>query len=204
MIEEQGRTPLFEWAAAGSALDGHASGDLHAIVPGNGFDLIGVIDGLGHGPEAQRAAQTCAALLREHAGKPVLDLVRDCHEGLRGTRGVALTLADVDMKLESLEWVAVGNVEGLLLRPGARGAAPAAIQRGGVVGYRLPPLKSSRVRLERGDLLVFATDGVRSGFAPHVDPTPSVAEIAATIAQRFGKGSDDMLVLVMRYAPGVT
>jgi len=159
------------------------------------------MDGLGHGPHARRAARECALILEMYAGAPLLDLVHYCHEGLRDTRGVALTLCGLDLERGDLEWLAVGNVEGLVLREGAARGRPhaAVVQRGGVVGYRLPALESNHVQLAAGDLIVLATDGIRSGFSDSVDPLLEVQQLADFIAERFARLSDDRLVLVARY-----
>jgi phosphoserine phosphatase RsbX len=71
--------------------------------------------------------------------------------------------------------------------------------RGGVVGYRLPPLKARTIPLHEGDLLVFATDGIHDDFmgAIQVERTPQM--IADTVLAKCGKGTDDALVLVVRY-----
>lgn len=193
-----------EWGVAGAALDGEASGDHYLILPDARRALICMMDGLGHGVDARRASLDCASVLEAHSEAPLLDLVGYCHEGLRGTRGVAMTLLQIDCERDLLEWVAVGNVEGLVLREGlARGATfSAVVQRGGVVGYRLPPLKVSHVNLQAGDLLVLATDGIHSGFADGVDQRQAVQELADTILSRFARASDDQLVLVLRYRKG--
>lgn len=190
-----------EWGVAQCALDGLESGDLHLVIPGTPQSLLCVMDGLGHGPDARRAADECANILRAHRGAPLLDLVQHAHEGLRATRGVAMTLALVDESTGQLEWVAIGNVEGVVLRGGLpRGKMhDAVIQRGGVVGYRLPPLKVSQVELRAGDVIVLASDGIKSGFSEGLDITPSVQQIADDIFSRFGKKSDDALVMVARY-----
>ncbi|HTV24529.1 MAG TPA: SpoIIE family protein phosphatase [Polyangiaceae bacterium] len=204
MMAAGGAAGGLEWAATGRALDGEASGDLHLVLPGSPESLVCVMDGLGHGPEAQAASEECAAILKSRFGAPLLDLVHAAHEGLRGTRGVALTLALVDEQRGRLEWVAIGNVEGLVLRQGLpRGPMHGAVvQRGGVVGYRLPPLKVSEATLAAGDVLVFATDGIKSGFSTALELTLGVRELADDIASRFDKRSDDSLVLVARYLGG--
>src|SRR6266545_1885933 len=48
-----------------------------------------------------------------------------------------------------------------------RGGGPyeSAPLRGGVVGFLLPPLRPSRLALERDDVVVLASDGIRAGFA---------------------------------------
>jgi negative regulator of sigma-B (phosphoserine phosphatase) len=193
-----------EWAVAGSALDGDASGDLHLVLPGSPRSLLCVMDGLGHGIDAQRAARECAHILEANPGATLLELVRQCNDGLRATRGVAMTLGLLDAVQGELEWVAIGNVEGLVLRPGlGQGRSHAAVvQRGGVVGYRLPPLKVSQVTLAPGDLIVFATDGIKSGFHESLDLHAPAREIADDIFRRFAKTSDDALALVVRYRGG--
>lgn len=199
-----GERPGLDWAVAGSALDGDASGDLHLVIPGRPQSLVCVMDGLGHGRDARLASEECAASLKAHAGAPLLDLVQRAHESLRTTRGVAMTLALVDHDAARLEWVAVGNVEGLVLRHGLpRGTMhDAVVQRGGVVGYRLPPLKRSEVALAANDVIVLATDGIKSGISDGLELSLGVQELADHIARRFTKGSDDALVLVVRYLGG--
>jgi phosphoserine phosphatase RsbX len=193
-----------DWAVAGSALDGEASGDLHLVIPGRSQSLLCVMDGLGHGHDARLASQECAASLKAHAGAALMDLVHHAHESLRATRGVAMTLGLIDHDAGRLEWVAVGNVEGLVLRQGLpRGTMhDAVVLRGGVVGYRLPPLKRSEVPLAPNDVIVLATDGIKSGISEGLELTVGVQELADHIARRFTKGSDDALVLVVRYLGG--
>ena len=192
------------FGVASTALDGHASGDLHLVLPGAARSLLCVMDGLGHGPDARQAAEECAEVLCMHPSEPVLDLVQYCHEGLRSTRGVAMTLASLDMGSGELAWVAVGNVEGMVLRPGQPPGTHhgAVIQRGGVVGYRLPPLKLSTVPLEPGDVIVMATDGIRGGFSSSLDAALEPQKLAEDIVRCFSKGTDDALALVARYDRG--
>jgi hypothetical protein len=193
----------FEWATSSSAVDGE-SGDLHCVIPGPVCSIVGAIDGLGHGPDAALAARECVAILRGHAGAALEELVQRCHDGLRATRGVALTLACIDTRRDLLSWIGIGNVEGLVLRRGlVRGPVlDAVLQRGGVVGYRLPGLKVTEVALAPNDLIVLATDGIRSGFADAINPSLDVQELADQICGQFARGSDDALVLVVRYLGG--
>jgi negative regulator of sigma-B (phosphoserine phosphatase) len=193
-----------EWAVAGSALDCDASGDLHLVLPGRSQSLVCVMDGLGHGRDARFAAEECAASLKAHLGAPLIDLVHRAHESLRATRGVAMTLGLIDHDAARLEWVAIGNVEGLVLRQGLpRGTMfDAVVLRGGVVGYRLPPLKRSEVALAPNDRIVLATDGIKSGISEGLDLSLGAQELADHIARRFTKGSDDALVLVVHYLGG--
>lgn len=189
------------WGVAGTALEDGISGDLHVVLHSDTHTLLCVIDGLGHGRSAELAARECASILRAHATSDVLDLFRHCHDGLRETRGVVMTAALIDESNGTLEWAGVGNVEGVVWRPGSsRGKICASvITRGGVVGFRLPPLKSSQVALTAGDLIVMVTDGIHSDFARGIEIGWSAEDLAHQLLRSFAKTSDDALVLVASY-----
>src|SRR4051812_44708581 len=77
--------------------------------------LFGVIDGLGHG-EAAAAAATCATeVLKRNAGEPLDALLKLCHRELAVTRGAAMTLARMDFRAETLQWLGVGNVTAIYI-----------------------------------------------------------------------------------------
>lgn len=206
MSDEINSPLLVEWGVAAAPLPGQTeSGDGHFVQPLPHGALAAVVDGLGHGPEAAIAARLAVATLGLHASEPVAALVRSCHEALGGTRGVTLSAATFDARQNTMTWLSVGDVEGVLLRgdPHARPVKEHLMQRGGVVGYQLPPLHPAVFSVAPGDTLVFATDGVRSGFADHrlrlEDPPRTIAE---GILAGYGRKTDDALVLVVRYLGG--
>jgi len=174
------------------------SGDQCLVAPLRDGVLVAVVDGLGHGPEAAAAARAAVEILRAFAGEPLVALLKRCHERLRSTRGAVLSLAFFESG--SMTWLGVGNVDGVLLRGDPRAGGPARLLvRGGVVGRRLPALDAAQLRVERGDVLVLATDGVESGFAEALGLTGSTRNIADGILARYGKATDDALVMVARY-----
>ena len=190
-----------DYGVAGVALDeerGEPSGDAHVLVGFPGGVLVGVIDGLGHGVEAAVAAKAAARVLKKHAGEPILDLFRLCHEKLRKTRGAVMTVVSFNARDSSLTWTAVGNVDAVLLRANANQREGIAM-RGGVVGYQLPPLREVTIAVSPRDTLVMATDGIRSGFLENIDFSRSPQVIADSILAVHGRGSDDALVLVARF-----
>lgn len=198
-----GRSVL-EWGFAGAALEGGRSGDVQVVAPFEGGVLLAVIDGLGHGPEAALAAEVAAAVLKRRPAAAIVDLIALCHEELRRTRGAVLTIASLDARSSTIAWGGVGNVDAVLLRktPRAGQASDAAPVRGGVVGDRIPPLKIGTTPIAEGDLLVLASDGIRSGFTRSVDHESTPQEIADRIFERHARPSDDSLVLVARYLGG--
>ena len=176
------------------------SGDVHVVQEFAHGCLVAVADGLGHGAEAALAAKRCVTLLREHAGIPLEELLTRCHMSLRGTRGAAVGVAVFTTSDSTMSWLGVGNVVAVLL-DGARGPSGrhVMLQRGGVVGDSLPRLSATRFRVRPGDTLVLATDGIRENFQEAMSPDGAPQRIADEVLARHAKGTDDALVLVVRY-----
>ncbi len=188
-----------EWAAARAAARGHRdSGDEFCVRPFDHRTLIAVLDGLGHGLAAATVARHGVRLLEQAQTADVVRLVHECHDGLRGSRGVVMSVAMFDAPANTMAWVGVGNVCGTLWRQGA--AHPQTLLlRNGLVGDVLPRLQVSVVPVTEGDTLVFTTDGVAENLDDRLLQGPSVQVIAERILAHGSKGHDDALALVARY-----
>jgi hypothetical protein len=173
-----------------------SSGDRGLVVAFPGGALVAAIDGLGHGHEASLAAGEAELVLQDDPAAPVDELVQRCHHRLRSTRGAVMTLASVTAG--TISWIGIGNVEGILVKPGGLEAVP---MRGGIVGYSLPALVARTVTVGKGDTLVLATDGVRHGFRAEVDAREPQT-IADAMLAKYGKSSDDACVVIARYIGG--
>jgi serine phosphatase RsbU (regulator of sigma subunit) len=205
MTTKANNPSLLDWGVASLSFPGEpVCGDLYLVEPFPNGVLVAAVDGVGHGAEAAAAAQLAAATLRAYAHESVLSLLKRCHEALRETRGVVLTVASFNALDATMTWVGVGNVEGVLLRAEGQ-AGPLreyVLSHGGVLGHQLPPLRGFVLSVVPGDTLLIATDGIRSGFAEGLNLEKSPQEIADRILDRDTKGSDDALVLVARYQGG--
>lgn len=194
--------PLVEYGVSSLTAAGQdESGDLHLVKTVPGGTLLAAVDGAGHGPEAAAAARLAISTLEAHACDGVISLIRRCHERLVGTRGAVMSLAAISGVENTLTWLGVGNIEGILLRcgPGLHSAPETMLLRPGILGYRLPLLQSRVTPIAHGDLVILATDGIRPGFARQFafeDPPQKIAEY---ISSNFRKGLDDGLVLAARY-----
>ena len=188
------------WAIAGTALPGQSSsGDRAVVVPYPQGALVAVIDGLGHGKEACKAAEEAERVLIAAPYDHVSELMRRCHERLRATRGAVMSIASFDAARGEMTWLGVGNVEGFLVRGQYGGASEAVAMRGGTVGYMLPPLHPRTLKVYPGDTLVFATDGIKHGFKQEVILARTPEEIAEHVMTNWAKQSDDSCVVVARY-----
>ncbi len=176
------------------------SGDQHLVCCNRSGILIAAIDGIGHGGEAASAAKAAVSILKAGAEEPVISLMQRCHEGLRSTRGVVLSLAFIDQKQGMMTWAGVGNVQGALMRAGAHkgSAQEVLLLRGGVVGSQLPALQAAVLPVANGDTLVFVTDGIRGDFAEGLSSLESPQRAADRMLERYCRGNDDALVLVVR------
>lgn len=200
--EVPGTARLVEYAVATVTLPGELeSGDRHVVVPTTTGTLIAVVDGLGHGTEAAKAARVAVATLENCAEESVIALVRRCHKQMKTTRGAVMSLASFHREDQTITWLGVGNVEGVLLHTNEQ-TSPARehiLMRGGVVGFRLPALEAGVIPVSAGDMLIFATDGIRSGFDNGLNIHAPLQHLADTICGQYTKGTDDALVLVARY-----
>ena len=195
--------PAIEFGVTTQTIPGQRqSGDLYLVQEFPGGVLVAAVDGLGHGKEAAAAAAIAVATLGSHAREPVDALVRRCHEELLATRGVVMSLASLRAADQTMTWLGVGNVEGLLLRaaPQEDGPDEPLLLRRGLVGDRLPAhLRPSLIRVGPGDTLVLTTDGIESDFAQAMYRGDPPQRIADRILSQCYKGIDDALVLVARY-----
>lgn len=184
-----------------SALAGQGeSGDQYVVICSRDGVLIAAIDGIGHGEEAANAANAAASILKARTDEPIISLVEQCHERLRTTRGVVLSLASIDTSHGLMTWLGVGNVQGVLMRADRKkgNALETLLLRGGVVGSQLPPLQATVLQITRGDTVYFATDGVRGDFAQSLTALENPQRAVDRILAQFRNGKDDALVLVAR------
>ncbi|MEX0834158.1 MAG: SpoIIE family protein phosphatase [Actinomycetota bacterium] len=186
-----------EWGVAQLALAGQSvSGDRAVVAAFPGGILAGAIDGLGHGPDAADAAALAAEELEAAPEKEIEALLSRCHDRLQGSRGAVISLASIDCGASTMTWGAIGNVEGVVLHDSR--AMVHLVQQAGIVGQRVMPIRSTGIPLEQGDTVVLATDGIRGAFASSIgvgDPQ----NIADTILEQHSRGTDDALVLVVRF-----
>jgi len=193
---------LIHWGVATLALEGQTeSGDLHLVRPVRDGVLVAVVDGLGHGEEAAAAARLAVTTLEQYAEEPPLSLLQRCHLALKGTRGVVMSLARFDAPRGTMTWLGVGNVEGVLHHAdwSERSARASLVTRGGIVGSEVPAVQAAVIPIGAGDTLVFATDGIGRDFVADVSARDEPQRLADQILARYGKGTDDALVLLARY-----
>jgi len=189
-----------EWSTAAATMPGETvSGDRHWAAPVANGMIFAVIDGLGHGAAAAAASKVAVAILQQFAGDPLIELLRRCHESLRATRGVTMSLAQLNTEHSVLTWIGVGNVESALLHREPELPSDKLMLRSGVVGSHLPTLRAEELPIRPGDILTMVTDGVTTEHPMRVAMDAKIETMAEGILASARKGNDDALVLVARY-----
>jgi len=196
-------SPFLDWAVAGRPMAGQAvSGDLAAVQVTRSRCVIAVIDGLGHGPEAAAAASLAAGVVERHRAEPLEAMLLLVHEHLGESRGAAATLAIVDGDTGRMDWLGVGNVDGMVIRAdqAARPHTSGVFLCRGILGYQQPNIRPQEpIQLHDGDVVVIATDGVRGDLAADVRHDTPVDRMATALLDAHATPDDDALVFVARF-----
>ncbi len=195
-------TRLVEWGVASRSLDCDGeSGDYYAVKLIHSGALLAVVDGLGHGKQAAESAKLAVSTVYEYTEDSILSVFARCHEQLKGTRGVVMSLALFNAADRTMTWAGVGNVEGLLIRRRIDSAtrANSLMLGSGVIGDRLPRVRASIKTVSPGDFVILSTDGIRTGFDEGLNLRSTPQQIANSIMASHKRDDDDALVLVARY-----
>lgn len=195
-----GETALVEWIAATLAKEGEQEcADLFLVKSGEDDVLLAAVDGLGHGSDARKVSQKVIHILENGTDKSLKTLIEGCHEEIKGSRGVVLSIARISSNNE-LSWLSVGNVEGVLMNKNDQNEQQITqlVLRSGVVGYKLPALQVSVEKISAGDRLFFATDGVTHDFTESLSYNRPMKETVKYAVKNYFKETDDSLILAVQ------
>ncbi|MFJ8083161.1 SpoIIE family protein phosphatase [Streptomyces sp. NPDC096205] len=178
------------------------SGDAWAWVRSGDRLTLMLADGLGHGEHAARASSTAVAEVHRCAHLPADRLLHALHTALRGTRGAALAVAQLDVSSGRLSFTGVGNI-GARLRRGNRWRP--LLSHPGIVGAHLPGRLPWHTEEWSDDcLLVLHSDGLPSRWSAgplDLDSSLDPAVVAATIVRDASSPArpvrDDTAVVVL-------
>jgi anti-sigma regulatory factor (Ser/Thr protein kinase) len=176
------------------------NGDAFVIKRWSASALVAVIDGLGHGQYAHRAAQAAKQYVETHFDQPLDTIFRGVGRNCRATRGVVMALVRFDCAGDDIRFsfASVGNIEARVF--GGANRQQFIVPRG-IVGGNAPHPRVTEHRWDPGTVMVLHSDGVTApwGWADFPDLT---RESATTMAQRLlrtlAKDNDDATIVVVR------
>ncbi|MCL0092061.1 SpoIIE family protein phosphatase [Dehalococcoidia bacterium] len=180
------------------------NGDAYFVGEYDGKVLLAVIDGVGHGEEANRAARRAIAFLENYRQPGLETLIQGCHRELRGTRGGVISLALMNKGNSTLSHAGIGNIESRIITEDNRMVH--LISMNGVIGHNLRKVKEFQYPYHPGDTMVmfsdgissrFMTDLVREGIPSPLNPLVDLPAVAQRILEKHSK-ADDATVLLAR------
>ncbi len=173
------------------------SGDAWDIRIGDGKALVIVADGLGHGPGAAEAAAEALKVFATAAGSPAAVLER-AHPLLRGTRGAAVAIAEIDTKTGTVAYAGAGNISGRMIS-GIEDRS--LMSQHGTLGVQIRRLQDVSYPWSDHSIIVMHSDGLLTrwnlkdvGGLLQCDP----AVIAGWLLRDFTRGHDDVTVVVLK------
>jgi anti-sigma regulatory factor (Ser/Thr protein kinase) len=163
----------------------------------DGATLVGV-DGLGHGPEAAKAAVGAIQALEKRPAALPSEVLHTAHELLRITRGAAMSVARIDYSGGDLRFAGIGNVAAVVYDGTARRAL---VSHNGIVGHNMRKVQEFAAPFPPGALCVLASDGIQTQWDLSAYPglhLHAPALVAAVLMRDFIRRRDDAMVLVAR------
>jgi anti-sigma regulatory factor (Ser/Thr protein kinase) len=192
--------PLRSGGVSLPVVPGDLNGDGWAVTHDDGSCAAVVVDGLGHGPAAHRAAQAGLATFDTLNGSDVGGWLHGAHTAMRPTRGGVAAVARIDLATRRLWFAGVGNVQGKLI---ARGQTIGLVSQPGILGteQQTPRLRVLELPWVRGASLLLWSDGLRSTIAVNPDRqlfTHDPTIVAAVLHRDHARGPDDATVVVVQ------
>jgi hypothetical protein len=176
------------------------NGDAFVIKRWGESVLVAVIDGLGHGQYAHRAAQQARQYVERHFDQPMVSIFRGVGRACHGTRGVVMALARFDWDQSKLTFATVGNIQARVLSH----SEPVRFRiLRGIIGANAPNPVVTEHHWDPNNLMALHSDGLTTRWQwkdfPHL-PDQSATEIAQELLRALAKDNDDATVVVVRGA----
>ncbi len=160
--------------------------------------LISVIDGLGHGPMANRATTIALEYIKKNFDQPLNQIIRGLHIECRHSRGIVIALARFDLINKDVFFTGVGNVEA---RTFGNKMQETFITQRGLVGRTIPTIRVMKHHWEPGFIMVLFSDGINSRWR-WIDYSHLLNEPARFIAyhmlENLAKDNDDATIIVIK------
>jgi anti-sigma regulatory factor (Ser/Thr protein kinase) len=175
-------------------------GDSYAVRRSPGRLSLMMCDGSGHGPLAATASQAAVRLFCSLSPTAPEDVVARIHRELRGTRGGAVAVAEIDLVARTVRYAGLGNIGAAVIGDDQKRGM---ISVPGVAGYQARTIRAFDYPLPDDGVVVMHSDGLTERWTvEHDDDLMSAAPlvIAGSLLRDAGVRKDDACVLVAKTA----
>ena len=175
-------------------------GDAWAVHQSRERALIMVADGLGHGQYAAEASAEAAKIFENYADSSPAEMIERMHAALRGTRGAAVSVAEVLWGRHIVRYAGVGNISGRIF---SGAAVRNMVSHNGTVGLEARNIEEFTYPWLEDGLLILHSDGLATYW--NLDGYPALRGrqpvlIAAVLFRDHNRVRDDSTVVVIREA----
>lgn len=156
-----------------------------------------VVDGIGHGEDAERAALAGTDIFAQAPYADPTASILEMHQAMMGTRGGAAAIALYDANTGNVRFAGIGNIGACLLNADkSRGMA----SHPGIVGSQYRKAVAFDYPADAQQLLIMYSDGLQSrwnlrDYPGLIHRHPAI--IAALLHRDFCRGRDDVTVMVI-------
>lgn len=177
------------------------SGDGFVYKTGKDYIKFMICDGLGHGPEANKAINEAAAAFRICPDLSPTDTLRFIHTAIKKTRGMVANVVLYDFKQKTWTSAGIGNIAARWLGPSV---SKNHMSYNGIVGHNIPgTMNDQRYSSAEYNQLILCSDGIKTRWdlskypmIQKCDPTVLCAALYKDQARR----TDDMSVVIVKLA----
>lgn len=161
-----------------------------------------VLDGLGHGPEANKAACIAVDTFREKFQFAAPDeILAQVHESLKRTRGAVGLVVKADLARKTLMHCGVGNISCRIINPVNYENNKSLILFNGILGLNVKRMNSNAAAWDNGKVLIIHSDGLNTRW--DLNNYPGIIHhhptlMAAILYRDHVRKTDDVTVVVGR------
>ena len=156
-------------------------------------------DGLGHGPHAKEAVDKAIEVFNSSVSTDPAELIKELHAGVKKTRGLVATIAELDFSKKKWEVCGIGNIhtrlqQGLEYRN--------YICNNGIISLNIPGRIENAVwNMEKFQMLIFCSDGIKTRwdiarYSSILKYDPMI--LAAALYKDHARQNDDMTILIIK------
>jgi anti-sigma regulatory factor (Ser/Thr protein kinase) len=160
--------------------------------------LFALADGLGHGPDAYKAAEIAVRTAKQKAAHPPASIIDDIHAASRATRGSAVAVCAVEHRERLCRFAGIGNITCAVI---AQAKSRHLVSHNGIVGHSMRKVQEFTAPWPDEALLVMHSDGLGTQWDLGNYPGLSARHaslIAGVLYRDFTRGSDDVTVIVAK------
>jgi serine/threonine protein phosphatase PrpC len=173
-------------------------GDSWLLEASSDYRTVMVVDGLGHGPNAARAARAALEAFAAHSAATPGALMQICHGALAATRGAAGAAARIEPAKKHGSFAGVGNIA---CRVEMTGERRQLVSHSGTLGHVMRRVQEFEFDFPAGAVLILQSDGLANRWSSEDYPgllAKHAGLVAGVLYRDHNRGTDDVTVVVLK------